>query len=100
MGTRRSSRKKLYEMPVHRRKELVKAKVVKEAREELGTRVVVKSGDTVRVMRGEFKGKEGKVVEVNRKEGTLAIEGVQRKNSQGKDVYIPVHASNVMVVKR
>jgi len=33
-------------------------------------------GDTVRVMRGDEKGKEGKVIRVNRKTGRITIEGV------------------------
>ncbi|NPA22397.1 MAG: 50S ribosomal protein L24 [Candidatus Micrarchaeota archaeon] len=99
MGTRRTSRKKFFNTPVHKRKELVRAPVAQEAGIDK-KRDVVKTGDTVRVLRGDHKGKEGKVVKVDRKRVRIYIEGIQRKNSQGKDVYIPIHPSNVIIIKR
>lgn len=36
----------------------------------------VSKGDTVRVMRGDEKGKEGKVLRVNRQTGRVVVEGV------------------------
>ena len=39
-------------------------------------KVHVKTGDTVKVLSGEEKGKQGKVVAVSPKEGKLIIEGV------------------------
>ena len=39
-------------------------------------KVHVTKGDTVRVMRGEDKGKEGKILRVDRKTGRVVVEGV------------------------
>ena len=36
-------------------------------------------GDAVRILRGEYKGIEGKIEKVNTKRGTVSIEGVQEK---------------------
>jgi len=69
----------------------------------------IKKGDTVRVMRGEDKGKEGKVIRVYPKTGRLTIEGVnivkkhrkaRRADEQSAiiDFPAPVHASNVMLL--
>jgi large subunit ribosomal protein L24 len=66
-------------------------------------------GDTVRVMRGDDKGKEGKVLRVYPKTGRITIEGVnivkkhrkaRRENEQSGiiDFPAPVHASNVMLI--
>ena len=69
----------------------------------------VTTGDTVRVVRGDDKGKEGKVIRVNRKTGRITVEGVNivkrhRKARRAEeqsgivDFPAPVHASNVMLI--
>ena len=69
----------------------------------------ITKGDTVRVMRGESKGKEGKVIRVYPKTGRVTIEGIniakrhrkqRNPNEQAGiiDFPAPVHASNVMLV--
>src|SRR3954464_14147654 len=69
----------------------------------------VTKGDTVRVVRGDDKGKEGKIIRVYRKTGRVTIEGINivkrhRKarsaEEQGGivDFPAPVHASNVMLL--
>ena len=72
-------------------------------------KVHVTKGDTVRVMRGDDKGKEGKVLRVYLKTGRITVEGVnivkkhrkaRRENEQSGiiDFPAPVHASNVMLI--
>jgi large subunit ribosomal protein L24 len=69
----------------------------------------VRKGDTVRVMRGEDKGKEGKVLRVYPKTGRVVVEGVnivkrhrkaRRADEQSAivDFPAPVHASNLMLL--
>ncbi len=52
-------------------------------------------GDTVKIMRGEYKGVEGKVEKINTGKGKLSIEGVQREKIKGGQVKVQIHASNV-----
>jgi large subunit ribosomal protein L24 len=58
----------------------------------------VVKGDSVRVMRGEYKGVEGKVEKVNTEHATFHIEGIQREKIRGGQVKVPIHSSNVMVI--
>src|ERR687886_2976147 len=69
----------------------------------------ITKGDTVRVMRGEDKGKEGKVLRVYPKTGRIVVEGVnivkrhrkaRRADEQSAiiDFPAPIHASNVMLL--
>jgi large subunit ribosomal protein L24 len=69
----------------------------------------ITKGDTVRVMRGEDKGKEGKVIRVFPKSGRVTIEGVNivkrhRKARRAEeqsgiiDMPAPIHHSNVMLL--
>lgn len=72
-------------------------------------KVHVSKGDTVRVMRGEDKGKEGKVIRVFLKTGRVLIEGVNlvkmhrkartaEEQSGIREAPAPVHSSNVMLL--
>jgi len=54
-------------------------------------------GDTVKIMRGEYKGVEGKVEKLNTVKGRLSIEGVQREKIKGGQVKVQIHASNVRI---
>ena len=69
----------------------------------------ITAGDTVRVMRGEDKGKEGKVLRVFLKKGRVTVEGVNivkrhrkatRPDEQSGivDMPAPIHLSNVMLL--
>ena len=54
-------------------------------------------GDTVKVMRGEFKGIEGKVTNMSTDKRGIAIEGIKREKLKGGSVDIYIHPSNVMI---
>lgn len=54
-------------------------------------------GDTVKILRGEYKGIEGKVEKVNTERGRLSIEGVQREKIKGGNVKVQIHCSNVQI---
>jgi large subunit ribosomal protein L24 len=54
-------------------------------------------GDTVKVLRGEYKNVEGKVEKVKTGRYTLFIEGIQREASKGGKVKVQIHSSNVMI---
>ena len=69
----------------------------------------VTKGDTVRVMRGEDKGKEGKVLHVYPKTGRVTVEGINMVKKHRKarraeeesgliEMPAPIHHSNVMLL--
>jgi large subunit ribosomal protein L24 len=69
----------------------------------------IRRGDTVKVLAGDDKGKEGKVLEVDRTKRRALVEGVNiitkhTKPSAGKPeggivkVEAPVHISNLMLI--
>ena len=55
-------------------------------------------GDSVKIMRGEYKGVEGKVEKLDTLKGRLSIEGVQREKIKGGQVKVQIHASNVRIM--
>jgi large subunit ribosomal protein L24 len=57
-----------------------------------------KTGDTVRVTRGDRKGFEGRIIRVDRKKFRVYVEGVTREKVDGTTIQIPVHPSKAMIV--
>jgi len=95
-----AQRKALYQMPLHLRHKLFNAMLSPELVEKYGVkRLPVRVGDVVRIMRGDFAGHEGKVVEVDLDRVRVHVEGVQIKKADGTPVYYPIHPSKVMIVK-
>lgn len=57
-------------------------------------------GDKVKIMRGEYRGKEGKVIMIDYKHYKIGVEGITvKKPKTGKEEPIPIHPSNVMITE-
>ena len=83
----------------HKREKLLGASLSENLREQHNRRSIrIVKGDTVRILRGEYAGIEGKVEKVNTVRSTLSIEGVQREKIRGGKVKVQIHASNVQVI--
>ena len=59
----------------------------------------VVKGDKVKVLRGNYKGKEGKVVEVYRKKWVIHIEGITRDKVNGSSAKVGIDASKVEITE-
>jgi len=80
----RKQRKYLYNLPLHLRHKLLSCNLSKELRKKYRTRnIPLRNGDIVKVMKGEFKGKKAKVIEVNISRSTVFLEGIQRMKKDG-----------------
>jgi len=83
----------------HKREKLLGASLSENLREQHNRRSIrIVKGDTVRILRGEYAGIEGKVEKVNTVRSTLSIEGVQREKIRGGKVKVQIHASNVQII--
>ena len=56
-----------------------------------------RKGDSVKIVRGGFKGIEGKVSRVDGQKGKLFVEGVNREKIAGGTALAPIDASKVIV---
>lgn len=91
-------KKMLYLAPMHLVNKQLAAPLSKELREKYHKRSVrVKEGDSVKVLRGEFKGIEGKVTNVSTERRGVAVEGIKREKLKGGNVDIYISASNVII---
>jgi large subunit ribosomal protein L24 len=91
------------------RKTRGKKNVTRHQRNAERTAMAISRGDTVRVMRGDDKGKEGKVLRVNLKTGRVVIEGINmvKKHRRAQraeetsgiiEMPAPVAVSNLMLL--
>lgn len=96
----KKQRKRFFNLPLHLRWRLLSAPLSKELRKDLGLkRLYVRKGDVVKIVRGDWRGHEGKVMDVDLKKGRIFVEGVTIKKADGTDVFYPIHPSKVVIVK-
>lgn len=96
----RKQRKYLANAPLHIRKKFVGMNLSKELRKSHGRRnIPVKKGDTIKIMRGKFKGKQGKVTEVKLKLSKIYVEGIQVKKQDNSKVNIKLQPSNLQIIE-
>jgi large subunit ribosomal protein L24 len=94
----RKQHKTLHEAPSHIRSKLFSAPLSSTLKDAHKVRSVpVRTGDTVRIMRGDKKGVEGKVTRVDRSKYRLFVEGMTREKVDGTAIQVPVHPSKVMI---
>ena len=76
----------------------VAAHLSTDLREKHGTRSIrVVEGDSVRIVRGEFRGADAKVLRVDGGKGKVVLEGVSREKTRGDKYDILTHPSNLVV---
>lgn len=81
---RRKSRKAHFSAPSNIRRKIMSSHMNKELRTKYSVRSIpVRKGDTVKIMRGTFKGREGKITSVYRKRWCLHIEKIVRDKANG-----------------
>lgn len=94
----RKQRKYLANAPLHLRKKFLSANLNKELRKKYqGRSFPLRKGDSVRVMKGSFKRKKGKISEIQLKRSRVAIEGLQRAKRDGTKVNVFFNASNLQI---
>jgi large subunit ribosomal protein L24 len=94
----RKQRKRLFNAPAHIRHKLMAAPLSNELAVSRGAKTLpVRKGDTVRIMRGDNKGFEGKVSRIDLKNYRVYIEGLTREKVDGTNIFVSVHPSKVML---
>jgi len=71
----------------------------KELRSKYNCRSLpIRKEDEVRIVRGKYKGRDGKVTQVYRKKWVIHVDRVQRDKSNGASAPIGIHPSNVVII--
>src|SRR3989304_6839161 len=91
-------RKMLFNAPAHLRHKIMSAPLSPELVKSRGAKTLpVRKGDTIRIMRGDHKGFEGKIQRVDLSEYRIYVEGLTREKVDGTAIFVSVHPSKVMI---
>ena len=70
----------------------------KDLRKKYGKRSIrVIEGDTIRVLRGEFRGVAGKITKVSIQKNGVSVEGVKKEKLKGGNLDVFIHPSNLII---
>jgi large subunit ribosomal protein L24 len=93
-------RKMMYQAPLNERYKRFAAPLSSKLKESHSTgSLPVRTGDTVMIMRGDRKGSEGKITQIDRKHYRIFIEGANREKVDGTSIPVPIHPSKVMITR-
>jgi len=96
----RKQRKYKAKAPLHLKYKMLSVHLSKELKKKYKKRSIpVRKGDVVKIIRGSFKGKKGKISKVNTKKTITHIEGIQRTRKDGTKVNVPFHPSNLIILE-
>jgi len=95
----RKQRKYRYNAPLHVKGKFLSVNLSKELRKKYGVRNVrLRTGDKVRVLRGNHKGKEGSVDEINLKSTKVYVTKIELTKKEGAKVRVPINPSNLQIL--
>jgi len=70
----------------------------KDLHKKYGKRSIrVVEGDSVKIVRGEYKGVDGKISKVSTQKSTVSIEGIKKEKTKGDKFDVYIHTSNLLV---
>jgi large subunit ribosomal protein L24 len=96
----RKQRKYRANAPLHLRKKFVSINLSKELRKKEGKRnIPAKKGDKVKIFSGKFKGKTGKILEVNLKKSKIIVENINVKKQDGSKANVKLQPSNLQIIE-
>lgn len=96
----RKQRKYLHRAPLHLRQKLFHVHLSPELRKKYGFRnVLVRKGDKVRILRGQFSKKEGRIDRLNLKRGLIFVSGIEVIKKDGTKIPFALKPSHLMITE-
>jgi large subunit ribosomal protein L24 len=95
----RKQRKERYTAELHKQQKFMHVHLSKDLREKYGTRnVQLKKGDTINVVRGQFKRKQGVVEKIDLKRGLIFVTGIDTIKIDGTKSLYPLKPSKLIII--
>lgn len=93
-------RKYLYNASIHIRGKILSSMLSKELKKKYNKNSIrPRKNDKVKIMRGQFKGKTGKIEKVDIKNYKLIVDCCEVIKKDGTKTIYPIHYSNVMITE-
>lgn len=96
----RKQRLRVHTTPLHKRGKRIASVLSPELKKKYNKKSLpLRVGDTVEVMRGNFKGHKEKVAAIDRQGYRVYVKGVVNKKANGEETLRPTYASNLRLVE-
>ena len=94
----KKQRKYRMNAPLHIKRRMLSAHLSKELRKQYKTRnLPLRKGDTVLIMRGKFKGSEGKVEKIYTKQMMVSVDSAKNTTKKGNKVPLKLRPSLLLI---
>jgi large subunit ribosomal protein L24 len=100
--SRQARKKRLYATgaPLHIKQKQMRCHLSAELRKKYGTKSLqIRKGDKVKIVRGDNRGKTGKVSKAYLKLEKIEIEGIERIKKDGSKVPVKITPSNTIITE-
>ena len=88
----------IYRATFHTKSKQLGCALSKDLHKKYGKRSArVVEGDSITILRGEFKGVDGKVAKISTDKSSVAIEGVKKEKTKGDKFDVYIHTSNLVI---
>ncbi len=88
----------IYKASLFARSKLLCSHLSKDLQKKYSKRSIrIIEGDTVKILRGEYKGVTGKITRISTEKNGAAIEGIKKEKLKGGNLDVFIHASNLLV---
>ena len=88
----------IFQATIQTRSKQLGANLSKDLQKKYGKKSArVVEGDSVTILRGEFKGVDGKVSKISTQKTSVAIEGVKKEKTKGDKFDVYIHTSNLVI---
>ncbi|MFA5142407.1 MAG: 50S ribosomal protein L24 [Candidatus Woesearchaeota archaeon] len=96
----KKQRKYVYNAPFHIKSKFMSSHLSKDLSEKYGMRnIEVRKDDKVKIVRGQFKGKTGKISRADVKHTKIYVEGIELFKKDGSKSQFPIHPSKVIITE-
>jgi len=94
----RKQRKYRYNAPLNIKSKFLGSHLSKELKDKYRKRSIqIRKGDSIKVLRGQFKNKTGKIDRVDIKKSKVYITGIEVTKKDGTKALYPIHPSNLII---
>ena len=88
----------IFQATMQTRSKQLGANLSKDLQKKYGKKSArVVEGDSVTILRGEFKGVDGKVSNISTQKSSVAIDGVKKEKTKGDKFDVYIHTSNLVI---
>ena len=88
----------IYQATLQTRSKQMGSALSKDLQKKYGKKSArVVEGDSVTIIRGEFKGVDGKIAKISTEKSGVTIDGVKKEKTKGDKFDVYIHTSNLVV---